>query len=308
MYSPGQHPRTLAEEMELSAQAGDLPKLQTQLARWEAEVADENVTPKDHLWIDPTIAEVRDWVKLRSHTDKSEPVYEFLTRLLVKAAEGNQVDTVKYMIDKRGVPIITPAIARKAMTANAFDVLEVFLEHGWNINDPAQDFHVPILGFVTHNETRVRWCLEHGADPNARNRNKSHDVPSQAGRFASVETLRLLAAYGANFACSNALQRAAEYRLKGRMEVMEWLLDEAGFPINQREFEWDPDMFRDWQGNRLGAALHFAVLSNSPERVRFLLERGSDINLRDPYGETARDWADGGGREEIIAILNTWGK
>lgn len=48
MSSPGKHPRTLIEEMELSAQTGDLPKLQSQLARWEAEVADESVTQKDH--------------------------------------------------------------------------------------------------------------------------------------------------------------------------------------------------------------------------------------------------------------------
>ncbi|KAH8429701.1 uncharacterized protein LDX57_007373 [Aspergillus melleus] len=120
-------------------------------------------------------------------------------------------------------------IAKKALNGNAFEVLEVFLDHGWNINDPAQENLCPTLGFVTHNETRVRWCLEHGADPNARNRNKYQDVPSQAGRYASVSTLQLLAAHGANFPSSNALQRAAESRFKVRMEALQWLLDEAGF-------------------------------------------------------------------------------
>lgn len=161
---------------------------------------------------------------------------------------------------------------------------------------------------MTHNEIQTRWCLEHGVDPNARNKTEFHDVPSRAGRYASVSTLRLLAAYGANFRCSNALQRATEGGLKGRIEALRWLLDEAGFPINQREFEWDPAVFQNWQGNRLRSALHFAVLTKSPERVRFLLERGSDINLQDTYGRTARDMADSPGREEVMAILDNWEK
>ena len=75
---------------------------------------------------------------MKDHTDKSPPVYELLTRLLVRAAGANQVATVKYIMVKRGVSI-TPMIAKKALNGNAFDVLEVFLDHGWNINNPAQE-------------------------------------------------------------------------------------------------------------------------------------------------------------------------
>lgn len=167
--------------------------------------------------------------------------------------------------------------------------------------------------FVTNNEARVRWCLERGADPNARNKNKYMDVPSQAGRYASVPVLQLLAAHGANFRCSNALQRAAETETEtetesaGRMEVLQWLLDEAGFPINQREFEYDPEEFHKWWGNGLGTVLHFAVYANDPERVRFLLERGCDVDLKDTLGRTARELCREDRDEEVIAILDSWG-
>ncbi|KAI9037434.1 ankyrin [Aspergillus affinis] len=172
MSSPGENPQTLTEEMLLSAQTGDLTKLQSRLVRWETEVADKSVM------------------------------------------------------------------------------------HSLNTNDPIMENFCPALGFVTYNEARVSWCLQHGAIPNARNKNKYQDVPSQAGHYASVSTFQLLAADGANFPCSNVLQRAAESRYKGRMEALQWLLDEAGFPINQHEFEWDPATFRNWRGNVLGTALH----------------------------------------------------
>lgn len=162
--------------------------------------------------------------------------------------------------------------------------------------------------FVTHNERRTRWCLEHGADPNARNKSGNKDVPSYAGSFASVSTLRLLAAHGANFPCSNALQRAAEGGMKGRIECLQWLLDEAGFPINQYEFGWDPAVFENWRIGLLGTALHLAIYANSPERVQFLLERGSDINLQDTYGRAARELPHGRRKEEVLAILDGWGK
>lgn len=143
MSKPDEHQFT--SKMEQSSQAGDLQKLQNQLAQWEAEFADESTTNKDHLWIDPSMTELRDWGALRSRTDKSEPVYLLLTRLLVRAARANQVATAKYLIDKRGVPI-TPVVAKQALNGDASDVLEMFLEHGWNINEPIMYNHCPVLG------------------------------------------------------------------------------------------------------------------------------------------------------------------
>lgn len=40
------------EEIEISASTGNVAALQKQLARWEAEVADESIIQKDHLPLD----------------------------------------------------------------------------------------------------------------------------------------------------------------------------------------------------------------------------------------------------------------
>lgn len=329
MPNPTNHERTLPQEMQITAQTGDLALLQTQLAQWESQVSAPNQEQEQHnLSFKPTLTEQVERAYMADRTGKAGPLYDLLSRLLVQAARTNQAAVARYILGERG-GFVTPMAVRRGMAASAFDVLEVFRECGWQVNEPVQDGRCPILGwvkttknktererwrakadrFVTNNEARVRWCLERGADPNARNKNKYMDVPSQAGRYASVSVLQLLAAHGANFRCSNALQRAAEAESEsaGRMEVLQWLLDEAGFPINQREFEYDPEEFHKWWGNGLGTALHYAVYANSPERVRFLLERGCGANLKDTLGRTARELCHEERNAEVIAILDTWG-
>lgn len=43
-----------------------------------------------------------------------------------------------------------------------------------------------------------------------------------------------------------------------------------------------------------------AVPANFPQRVQFLLELWSDINLRDTYGRTARDSLTGRGKKRPL--------
>ncbi|KAL4745160.1 hypothetical protein BDW72DRAFT_187082 [Aspergillus terricola var. indicus] len=306
MSNPDNNEKTFTQEMQISAQTGNLALLKSQISRWEAEVADESIPQKDHLTFKLTMGEELESLEMKSRTGKHGAYQNLLNRLLVQAARTNQVAVVKYILDERRGSVTSMAV-RRAMAASAFDVLEVFREHGWDVNDPAQDNLCPILGFVTNNESRVRWCLERGADPNARNNNKYQDIPSQAGRHASVSTLQLLAEHGADFARSNALQRAAESNTQGRVEAMQWLLDSV-FPINQREFEYDPEEFHKWRGHGLGSALHFAVMANCPEKVRLLLERGAVVNLKDTLGKTPREWGHDEGGEEVLALLDTWEK
>lgn len=150
----------------------------------------------------------------------------------------------------------------------------------------------------TRKEAPIRWCLEHGADPQGCDHKGHRDVLSEAGRRDSVEKLRLLAAYGADFSRSNALLTAAQRTDKDAVKVLEWLLDEAKVPINQSEFEYDSKK----AGMR--TALHFAVGQDASECVRFLLQRGIDPNLRSLCGRTARDIAQIMRRTEILEILD----
>ena len=147
-------------------------------------------------------------------------------------------------------------------------------------------------------EAQVRWCLEHGADPHGCNDKGYRDVLSEAGRHGTIEKLRLLAAYGADFSRSNALLTAAERTDKDAVKILEWLLDEAKVPINQGEFEYDPEK----AGMR--TALHCAVGEGATECVRFLLQRDIDVKLKDIHGQTARDIAQSMGRTDILEILD----
>lgn len=124
------------------------------------------------------------------------------------------------------------------------------------------------------------------------------DVLSQAGEYASVQTLRHLASYGANFRYSNALHRAADREGTDQAEVLLWLLDEGGIPINQRLFEYDEGR------HYMETALHRAVQRNSLDSVQTLLERGIDVAPQEEKGRAARELVQNLGHREAVAMLD----
>lgn len=131
-------------------------------------------------------------------------------------------------------------------------------------------------------------------------------MPTFAGGCARLPILRLLHAYGADFRRSNSLHRCAER--DNRVETLQWLLDEAGVPINQRELEYDTELFLAHAGCELGTALHCAAWGNTLHCMRFLLERGIDVNIPDMRGRTARDKAMETGHDDAVALLDRWKK
>ena len=117
-------------------------------------------------------------------------------------------------------------------------------------------------------------------------------IAGAAADMAHVETFRLLKEYGTDFTKTNALHRAARSSRKGRLEVMAYLLDEAGVNINQFEYEHDPDYFKDGpQRIGVGTALHAAVAAKCTDNVKLLVERGIDKGLADAKGRKAVDRA-----------------
>ncbi|KAJ5595419.1 ankyrin [Penicillium hispanicum] len=274
--------RALLKVMELAAHIGDVAQLQGLLHTWETQTIDGALAiNKDKDWFEPTAMEqfevFNELNRPPDHTKLVHTSWYIFNRLLVAASRGNQVAVVSFLLD-RGVPITSSAV-QKAIANDAFDVLEVFLGNGWDINQPIRNDLCPLLS-----------------------KNKIMDVLSHAARFASPQVLEVLVSYGANFAYSNALHRAAE---RGRLEVMQWLLEQRAFPVNQREHEYDVELFQDRRSNGLGTALHAAVKENCAVSVDFLLKQGIDATVPDSLGHTALDRANEGAKQEIVFLLET---
>ncbi len=140
-------------------------------------------------------------------------------------------------------------------------------------------------------EAQSRWCLDHGADPTRRTAARDHDVASVAGCWAPLSVIKLFREYGVDYAKTDALQNAAIGRHPGRVEVMAYLIHEAGFPIDQIELEFLPDVYREYAPNGLGTALHSAVKWECEETLKFLLENGADRDKPDANGHKPIDLA-----------------
>lgn len=118
-----------------------------------------------------------------------------------------------------------------------FDALELIQSRGWDINQPIP-YHLlhPYLPFLLASEEKLRWCLQHGADPNTQYKSSYRDVRTLAAGCARLPIVQLFHAYAAGFRRSNASHQCAENNR--RFPVLQWFLNEVGIPINQRGLEY----------------------------------------------------------------------
>ncbi|KAK8104738.1 uncharacterized protein PG998_011771 [Apiospora kogelbergensis] len=260
------------EQLKAHAVAGDLEQFKSSLRQWDA------VNPNKMSW-----AESDDMVEfaLGCHDDVPDFKAVVLHRVLAAAAGAGQVDITKHLMEQRGC-IAYPTALRDAFEHKQWAVLELFLEKGWDINSAVEDNNTfPILKEVLESEEKVVWCLEHGADPIGRTAAKDISVADVAAQCASLSVVKLLRQYGADFTKTDALHYAAMGSEPGRLEVMEYLIREAGFPIDQLELEYLPSVYKSYAPNGLGTALHSAVKRKCEETLKFLLDRGADLDKAD---------------------------
>jgi hypothetical protein len=89
--------------------------------------------------------------------------------------------------------------------------------------------------------------------------------------------------------------------------MMTYILD-LGFNINAFNISKRPATTRS---SVIGTALHVAAKGGYVDRVRFLLDRGADRNMRHPEianGMTAAEWAKKFGKTETYRILSVESK
>lgn len=140
----------------------------------------------------------------------------------------------------------------------------------------------------------VHLCLKHGADPNQNVVYERKSVLAAAAEWASVEMAALLIKHGARVIGCGAIVMAGQ---EGKVEMAKMLLDE-GADINEIGIEHPTDVRYK---KEMGSALHRAVEKGHEAMVRFWLERGADVRLKDPMGRTPAALARENG---IVKMLN----
>ncbi|KAL4877409.1 putative hspc200 [Aspergillus karnatakaensis] len=214
-------------------------------------------------------------------------------------AVGEDVAEIVSTFLSHGKPI-SFMYARAAVHSRSYHVLELFLQHGWDINEPDDITKPTVLGYAVKDEEMARWLLDHGADPN-----KQCEIDltplSCAVEDASWSTIQLFFERGADVHRGEPLHHAINRKTEV-VEVLELLL-ERGAPLNGKQYENHYNSWRLYFFMGLGTALHQAAQVGNVLAVKYLLERGADPNIKDATNRTPLGWAVELKRPEVVALL-----
>ncbi|CZR65974.1 uncharacterized protein PAC_15874 [Phialocephala subalpina] len=170
---------------------------------------------------------------------------------------------------------------------------QAFLDHGWDIN--SVEFDQPALRLVTRTETVLKWFLDHGADPNLRDKIDCSPLATAALKppTVAIRAFEILIDHGAEVD-SRALFYSMDPRGKGGIPVMKYLIA-RGVDVNA---------IGSMVGSREGTPLHYAVALKSEEKINLLLDAGADKTIKTSYGMTPADVAKSRGYMEIFEFLS----
>ncbi|CBF76145.1 hypothetical protein AN5074.2 [Aspergillus nidulans FGSC A4] len=191
---------------------------------------------------------------------------------------------------------------REMMTSvvvhNSFAVYRLMVKHKVVRINFVVPWYGDILGTMASDNKIdwVRFCLEHGANPNASLVEEHLSALACAVHTGNVELVDLLLAHGARLKGSNAIVRAA---IDEDLEMVKYLLL-RGADIDEVGIKGPPgaEAYGD-----MGSPLHQAAVEGYMEMALFLIEAGADIYLKDPLGRTAEDLALEKGHMEILDAL-----
>jgi hypothetical protein len=111
-------------ELKASAASGDLLRLDDALQKWDSV--------DDLSWFIPNMSE--------SLLQCEHPISDkalALQRVLNVAAEQGHTEIVAFLLDQKGC-IVTRMAIKPALVRKQWDVMQLFLNRGWNINSPVE--------------------------------------------------------------------------------------------------------------------------------------------------------------------------
>jgi hypothetical protein len=188
-------------------------------------------------------------------------------------------------------------------TLPSFETLNLLVKHGWDVNNrtigPRDD---PLLWYVVRDTELVKWCLDHGAvvdledgaPPGVRRRRKP--ILECAAVSSSIEAFELLRASGAPVSYSHGILPSAVMAIclylpssdedsgsecyKRLMTMIRHLVDVVGCDVNSASYG-------SYYGSGSTCSTPLCWIAchkhrGARELVRFLLDRGGDVDLAGP--------------------------
>ena len=232
------------------------------------------------------------------YKDGSIPPY---SEMMLAATKHDQSSIVAYCLSRGGK--LTHQLIQRTVMEEAWQTFQVLVtEGGLDINYELEYFMGDFLNVAAlHGEVdMVRFCLDHGADPNLHFTLRNSSALAAAAAFSgSAEIVTLLIEKGnAAVNGSNALVMAAG---NGRTEMVRLLLD-YGADINELGVHIP---YNKRAARRMGTPLHKAVKNKHIQTLAYLLERGANAEKPDSIGRTPLQLARELGHDDAAAVLES---
>ncbi|PKY07956.1 putative hspc200 [Aspergillus campestris IBT 28561] len=217
---------------------------------------------------------------------------------MIDAINRHKVQFISEPLD-RGLPM-DPLYALEAVEVQGKDTLEVFLEKGWDINQSVSELRPPVLGYAITDEEITTWLLNHGADPNQQCIIDLTPL-SLAVESASISVIQLMFRHGGDVRKGQLLHHAVE-RCSDNIPVLK-LLIANGADINSTMYEGHYSSRALFCFMPRGTALHKAAGFGKVDVVRYLVDEGVDLSIRDANGRTALEYARMLDQGEVVRVL-----
>lgn len=231
----------------------------------------------------------------------------FLHKGLDDALKNGKDDVSRFLLQSGATMTrATPAAVLRASEDKQIALFQVLMEHGWTVNTP--ESLLPEI-VRSNNELLFDWFLEQGADTNvAGPQNDQGQTLGLAAMQGTVQVVQKLLNAGAKMASSGLYWAAGAYpegsvpsirRVepsadfdKSRIPVMELLLENGGDVNHRLETRHMEELY----------PIVNAVKAGAVERVKWLLSKGADPDLKGPWG-SARDYAKRDSSDEMKQVL-----